>query len=189
MRPGVDACGIIDVRHPHRGRDPLRRGRIHFLQHDDVGAAQRRVRLEGVDRAVDLLRVLEVERDHAQRRQRRWRGECDGLHRESGSIAGRDRAGIVDHRPAARPGRHYQQSSGNRAASHVGHKVTLLLSAGGPWLSPARLHQLPLQKLRRRSVHLHDVRIPQEMMRVVRNDEGLEPDSGGGKTADEVGAL
>jgi len=79
VRARVHACGIIDVGHPHRRGDPLRRRRVHFLQHDDIGAAQRHVRLERVDRALDLARVLEVERHDAQRRQRRVRVEGDGL--------------------------------------------------------------------------------------------------------------
>src|SRR2546422_11182546 len=65
----------------------------------------------------------------------------------------------------------------------------ILLPAGGPCWGGACLQEPPLEELGRRPVHRQNVRIPQEMMRVVRNYESLKRDSGGGATPDEIGAL
>src|SRR2546425_10254933 len=68
-------------------------------------------------------------------------------------------------------------------------KVILLLPARGPCGGGVCLQELPLQELRRGPIHRENVRVPQEMMCVVRNDQSLKRDSGGGKPPDEIGAL
>src|SRR2546422_747204 len=68
-------------------------------------------------------------------------------------------------------------------------KVILLLPARGPCGGGVCQQELPLQELRRGPVHRENVRVPQEMMCVVRNDERLKRDSGGGEPSHEIGAL
>jgi hypothetical protein len=78
-RSAVEERGVVDVPHPEGFGDAPRPRRIHFLEQEDVGLAERGVRRQQCDGSVDVATEGDVERHDPQGvTRRRAPGFCGG---------------------------------------------------------------------------------------------------------------